>query len=615
MSLFKNISLQEFLEGAWHTFLRYPLVLLSAITGTIAAIVKVEIPYEQLSKYEYLNKLIIVSAIGLILFFTLELLVAKYKLRFAKRVMLCVSGLIFLIIYYIFLPAKLQEKHQIRLFLLALALHLAAAYAMFFNRREENAFWQFNKALFLRILTSALYSAVLFVGLALAILAIDNLFDVDIDSDRYGQLWLLLVGIFNTWFFLAGVPTDVRQLEEDTQYPKSLKVFTQFVLLPLVTLYLVILYVYFGKIVVQWAWPKGWVSVLVLCFSVAGILSLLLIHPIRHQTGNTWIRTFSKWFYRALFPLIILLMLAIWRRVSEYGITEARYMVMALAFWLFCTALYFLLSAQKNIKFIPVTLSLVALLAAYGPFNAFQVSERSQVSRLQTILQNNKVLVNGSIVKANPKVPFKVEQEVSSIMYYLERMHGFESIKPWFKTDLDSLLVQHADSLQPHRIYDYNRTALVMDEMGLTYGLYPIANQNLVYFNVKEEPQKVWNVSGYDYMMEVYFTADRNFKNPNAPNPMKYKLGTDSLFVTYLPATEQLQVILGDDEATYTLDQFYRQLLKEPTREMPQNQLMIQLESAGFEAALQVQHLSVNRKKASYTLENLSGRLLIRKKK
>lgn len=174
------------------------------------------------------------------------------------------------------------------------------------------------------------------------------------------------------------MPVHVPELEQSHTYPKGLKVFTQFVLLPLVTLYLVILYLYFGKIVLQWEWPQGWVSVLVLCFSIAGVLSLLLIHPIRFEAGNAWMRTFFRWFYRALFPLIILLILTIWRRVSEYGITEPRYVVLALALWLFCTALYFLLSSQKNIKFIPVTLSLVALIMAFGPFNAFQVSAWSR---------------------------------------------------------------------------------------------------------------------------------------------------------------------------------------------------------------------------------------------
>jgi hypothetical protein len=40
---------------------------------------------------------------------------------------------------------------------------------------------------------------------------------------------------------------------------------------------------------------------------------------------NEWIRTFTKRFFFALFPLIVLLILAVGRRVSEYGVTENRY--------------------------------------------------------------------------------------------------------------------------------------------------------------------------------------------------------------------------------------------------------------------------------------------------
>ena len=41
----------------------------------------------------------------------------------------------------------------------------------------------------------------------------------------------------NTFIFLAGVPKDLSALEKETSYPKGLKAFTQFVFLPLITLY------------------------------------------------------------------------------------------------------------------------------------------------------------------------------------------------------------------------------------------------------------------------------------------------------------------------------------------------------------------------------------------
>ena len=156
------------------------------------------------------------------------------------------------------------------------------------------AFWEFNKTLFLRILISALYTAVLYIGLVVAMAAIDQLLEIDIDDDRYLQLFIFQVGIFNTWFFLSGIPKFNNTSELEIEYPKPLKVFVQYVLIPLVTVYIAILYVYTGKIIIQWELPNGWVSYLVLSFSIAGILSLLLLFPIRNQKENTWIRIYSK---------------------------------------------------------------------------------------------------------------------------------------------------------------------------------------------------------------------------------------------------------------------------------------------------------------------------------
>jgi hypothetical protein len=107
-----------------------------------------------------------------------------------------------------------------------------------------------------------------------------QLFQVDIKDKYYFDLFIIISGIFNTWFFLSGVPENLPSLEDETSYPKGLKIFTIYVLLPLVCIYLVILYAYAGKILITTQWPVGWVAYLVIAFSIFGILSFLLIYPL-----------------------------------------------------------------------------------------------------------------------------------------------------------------------------------------------------------------------------------------------------------------------------------------------------------------------------------------------
>jgi hypothetical protein len=115
------------------------------------------------------------------------------------------------------------------------------------------------------------------------------------------------------------------------------------------------------KIILSSNWPKGWVSYLVIGFSTAGILALLLVWPLQSNDRFKWIKAYVKYFFMALFPLILMLAFAIYIRVKDYGITENRYFIMVLALWLFVNAIYFLLSTVKNIKVIPMSLFFVAL--------------------------------------------------------------------------------------------------------------------------------------------------------------------------------------------------------------------------------------------------------------
>lgn len=253
-----------------------------------------------------------------------------------------------------------------------------------------NEFWGYNKTLFLNFLISALYSAVLFFGLSIALLSIDNLLGFDIKDVRYLQLWFILVGIFNTFFFLARVPKIGEFEPSVTEYPKALKVFVQYVLIPIVTIYILILYSYLVKIIVQWELPTGWVANLVLSFSIAGIFSLLLLHPIKDEAKNNWIRLYSKLYYIGLVPLVVLLFISIGTRISEYGVTINRFYVATLAVWLAGVVLYFILSKSKNIKVIPISLALIALGITFGPLSTFSVSERSQLGRITETLKKNQ---------------------------------------------------------------------------------------------------------------------------------------------------------------------------------------------------------------------------------
>ncbi|MEQ9210375.1 MAG: DUF4153 domain-containing protein, partial [Pseudomonadales bacterium] len=126
---------------------------------------------------------------------------------------------------------------------------------------------------------SALYSATVYLGLMLALFALDNLFQVDIEEKRYAELFFFMAGVFNTWFFVAGLPADYAKLDEEVTYPKGLRTFILYVLIPLIGLYFLILYSYSVKIIVGWNWPSGIIVYMIIAVEVLGILAMLLAYP------------------------------------------------------------------------------------------------------------------------------------------------------------------------------------------------------------------------------------------------------------------------------------------------------------------------------------------------
>lgn len=485
-------SLSQILDTGLKTYYRFPFVLLVAIIGTVAGIWSVSVSSPETEAFQLLIKVLAISALGVSLLFGIDTLCEELRIELPKKYGVRIFGLILLALYFILVGDGFENgpgKIWIQYLLFALVTHLFASFAPFITLRKVDEFWEFNKSLFLRILTSALYTIVLYVGLVVAMLAIDNLLEFNIDGDRYLQLFIFLVGIFNTWFFLAGIPELGSSSGKKSLYSKALKVFVQYVLIPLVTVYISILYLYTIKILLQWELPNGWVSYLVLSFSIVGIFSLLLLYPIRNHENSKWIKIYSKGYYFALIPLVILLLVSIYIRISEYGVTINRYFVATLGVWLAGLVLYYLVSKRKSIKVIPMSLCLVALGVSFGPLGAFSVSERSQQGRFEEILSKNDLLDENSRVKVavNP-INFEDRKELSSIVQYLVEMHGTEMLASYWEN--------------PIKIQDASATSIV-EEIGLNF-VHSWENSENPSVNFRYTIKENWvaSVDGYDYYLD-----------------------------------------------------------------------------------------------------------------
>lgn len=614
---FPSISLLA--KGAIGAVKRFPLPLLSAVVASGIGLYMIELKWEDQKNFTYLYKVIMCCWLGMNLFLALSLFSERKGHSLVLKCALQAMALGLAVGYYFTLPEfkNMTITDASRYALFNIGLHLFVSFAPFIGRGEVNGFWQFNKNLFLRFLLSALYSAVLYLGLALAILAVDQLFNVHVKGERYAELWICMAGIFNTWFFLSGIPVELDELETQTDYPKGLKVFTQFVLLPLVAIYLLILYAYGTKILIQWQLPKGWVSYLVNAFSVFGILSLLLIFPIRNDDENKWMKIFSNWFYRALFPLIILLGAAIGKRVFEYGITENRYFVLIVALWLTGVASYFLLSKRNNIKVIPVSLCLIAFLSSFGPWGAFGVSERSQVTRLEKLLIKENILVDGKIKKASDALSVESRQQITSIVHYLGEHHTYDAIKPWFTQDLDSVLKPEEPG---ENVYAQGKILGLMgveEDYSRAYGDEDGTGDRNFNFYVKNEDHNVVSISGFDYSCTVN-RAD--YDNTGSDEDQIYT-GKDSLCFIYRKDKKEYAVVRNGKEALcLRADLFVKSAIaynkehktSEYDNEIPADKMILEGSNVSMAVKIYVTSISGTISESDTLITSINGTMLVK---
>jgi hypothetical protein len=269
-------SIEQLVRAGRNSAGRFPLALLSA---AIAATAGTLLPDSSIDD-DILTGFLYVATLGIPLFLAIDLAAER---RRTSSLGLWIARLVavgLLVALYIGRLSWSQPVELLRYVQLSVAAHLLVSVAPYLSVRERNGFWQYNRSLLLRFLVAAVFSVVLYVGLVIALLAVDNLLGVDVDGDSYLRLWFVIAFLFNTWFFIAGLPDDLEGLDRQTDYPPLLKVLGQYILSPLVTVYLLILTAYLGRILITRVWPSGWIGYLVSSVAAAGILSpLVLLRP------------------------------------------------------------------------------------------------------------------------------------------------------------------------------------------------------------------------------------------------------------------------------------------------------------------------------------------------
>jgi putative membrane protein len=516
-------KIKSFLPDMKKAIERFPLTVFCSVVVFILSVYLVENP--ELKNENLLNelhKMVILLGMSIPLTLALELAREKYfsgKNKWVIRFVNALITLVFIIFYrFYYLSGKnssstLDSLEQ--LMATGIIFFLCFLLVPVIGKKDEEE--KYFQSVIVDKTVTILFSVVLFLGLIAVFATIDGLSLIKLDSNIYIETWLFVVFVFSVIFFLSKLK-KVDESLENYEIHKIFKFLIYFIVIPLITTYTGILYVYFGKMLITRSWPQGLVSHLILWYTIFSLFIMIMVTPMAKKDSVA--RVFKKYFPFASLPLLVLSIVSISKRISQYGVTPSRYFVVLLAMWLiFCMVSSI---SKARLSVILISLITVVYISVFTPVNNRRITLMSQNKRFEKILVKHGLLKDGKLVK-KPELAKEKKYEVTDVLNYIlginDRRNDIENLKPFGKTDgkpykdreefEKSLGIDSA-------WYQYSDFGSIGDSYFVTFGI----NENVLVsqYNGIEE------VKEYDYAitnLESYFTDNNNVKEFFGKYPVK----------------------------------------------------------------------------------------------
>ena len=406
--------------------------------------------------------------------------------------------------------------------------------------RSALSYWAFNSKTWLGVLLSISAGFIWAVGACAALGAVNMLFGLKVSGKYFFDIWVVAMGLLSSLYALSWVPDKFDYDDEECRAPVQVNFIINWVLGPLSFVYLLILYAYFVKVGIEGQMPKGVLSSLTMGFAGVGIVTYFMSYPLR-ESGSFVIRFMHKYLFMLLILPVGMQILSLSQRIGAYGITEQRYLVgLSAVFFVFCIA--YALSAQ--IRKAPVkmhlmlfVLSVLLFIGGLGPLSAVNVSERSQVARLESLLLKNNILQDGQIVKVQGNVSFEDRREISSRLSYLSHRAHIKKLHDWFE-------FQGRENAQYFNVSE--ATKMMGIEFVSKYDAEKSLSAEKSFLLGNFASDVLFNVNGYEYALQSHYNARVDRK----PKSYKWTLAAARTEEPERFVTAQIE----DNEFVFTFD-------------------------------------------------------------
>lgn len=267
-------------------------------------------------------------------------------------------------------------------------------------------------------------------GLVAAILfTITTLFNVEFSDSFYSHFYTSLGIFIQPLFFLV---FQQRQAKSEMTLNRIFEILVNFVLAPALMIFTVLLYAYVVQIIFEGVLPKGMLANITLPYLLGG----LGVYALRSICAKARWETFFKFYpYLAIVP-IVLLWLAIDRRISAYAWTEQRIYLVALATAI--TIAYAILTVPKIRQYRLISaVVMVAIFSMTWVVKPKEIAYQSQTERFEQLLTKLNLSDSSGKIRDDidfverlenmPKSELKDWEELDNLTFYLVRHIALDS--------------------------------------------------------------------------------------------------------------------------------------------------------------------------------------------
>lgn len=246
------------------------------------------------------------------------------------------------------------------------------------------------------------------------------IFDLKVPEALWFYVTLVAYGIVAPVMFLS---LQHRLLGRSFRIGRTVTALVNYVIMPAVLIYTVILYLYAAKITVMWELPKGGIAYMVFAFTIITVA----VGAIQYTLERRLYDKYFKYFSFIAIPALILFWTGVVRRIGEYGLSEPRvYLVVCGAIMTLTLAL---LPSRRAGRYVNVAIISFVLFAAVAwiPFlSAEKLAMDSQCRRIRMAAAEANVLSeDGKLIIGNGSaadtVYRKQHRQIYESLRYIEK--------------------------------------------------------------------------------------------------------------------------------------------------------------------------------------------------